>query len=180
MKQCQEEIKTFEAHTIKELKQILASFSEYQLANATNAFSQSWAPTQLALNVLQEDSEWNSFLERHGHRLFPSDLVDSNPEDLAYPCKDNPYVIPVKTAHLSRKSSVLKSWKDAYFVLTLAGWLHIFGSADLQKDSVPEHSIFIPTASLGPHAEAGQKQHVFSLDGKGKGGLLHKDTQTVT
>ncbi|KAI8606713.1 hypothetical protein EDD21DRAFT_360239 [Dissophora ornata] len=177
LKQCQEEIKTFEAHTVKELKQILASFSEYQ---ATDDFNQSWAPTQTALDALQEDSEWTNFLERHGHRLFPSDLVDTNPEDLAYPCKDSPYVIPVKTAHLSRKSSVLKSWKDEYFVLTLAGWLHIFGSADLDKDSVPEHSIFIPTATLGAHAEAGQKQHVFSLDGKGKGGLLHKDTQTVT
>ncbi|KAI1317557.1 hypothetical protein EDD11_008251 [Mortierella claussenii] len=180
LKQCQDEIKTFEAHIIKEVKQILAAFADYQLSNATNAFSQSWAPTQLALNVLQEDSEWNNFLEKHGHRLFPSDLVDANPDDLNYPCKDSPYVVPLKTAHMSRQSSVLKNWREGYFVLTLAGWLHVFGSADQGKDAIPEHSIYLPTATLGPHTETGQKQHVFSIDGKGKGGLLHRDAQTFT
>lgn len=180
LKQCQDEIKTFEAHIIKETKQILSSFAEYQLANASTAFSQSWAPTQQALNILQEDTEWNNFLGLHGHRLFPSELVDANPDDLDYPCKDSPYVHPIKTAHLSRQSSVLKNWKDGYFVLTLAGWLHVFGSADQEKDAVPDYSIYIPTATLGTHSEAGQKQHVFSLDGKGKGGLLHRDAQTFT
>lgn len=180
MKQCQEEIKTFEAHTIKEVKQILASYSDYQLKNATSAFTQSWAPTQLALNVLQEDSEWNSFLERHGHRLFPSDMVDANPDEIDYPCKDSPYVAPSKKANLSRQTSMLKSWKDGYFVLTQAGWLHVFGSSDHEKDHAPDHSIYIPTATLGPHTEPSQKQHVFSLDGKSKGGLLHKDTQKFT
>ncbi|KAG0248694.1 hypothetical protein BG011_009998 [Mortierella polycephala] len=180
LKQLQDEVKTFEAHIIKETKQILNSFAEYELNSATSAFSQSWAPTQLALNVLEEDSEWNSFMERHGHRLFPSDLVDTNPDDLDYPCKDSPYILPVKAAHLSRQSSVLKSWKEGYFVLTLAGWLHAFSSADHAKDAVPDHSIYIPTATLGSHSEAGQKQHVFSLEGKGKGGLLHRDAQTFT
>ncbi|KAF9177668.1 hypothetical protein BGZ51_008468 [Haplosporangium sp. Z 767] len=180
LKQCQDEIRTFEAHIIKETKQILSAFAEYELNSATNAFCQSWAPTQLALNVLDEDSEWNCFMERHGHRLFPSDLVDTNPGELDYPCKNSPYVLPVKAAHLSRQSSVLKSWKEGYFVLTLAGWLHVFSSTDHEKDAVPDHSIYIPTAILGPHSEAGQKQHVFSLEGKGKGGLLHRDAQTFT
>ncbi|KAF8951009.1 hypothetical protein BGZ52_000854 [Haplosporangium bisporale] len=181
LRQCQEEIATFEAHIIKETKQILASYSAYQLTNGTSgAFSQAWASTELALNVLQEDGEWNNFLERNGHRLFPSDLVDANPEDIDYPCKDSPYVLPLKTAHMSRQSSVLKSWKDGYFVLSLAGWLHVFGSADHSVDAVPDQSIYIPTSTLGPHTEPGQKQHVFSLDGKGKGGLLHRDTQTFT
>ncbi|KAK3823503.1 MAG: hypothetical protein J3Q66DRAFT_332046 [Benniella sp.] len=180
LKQCQEEVKTFEAHIIKEVKQILAAYSEYQLNNATNAFAQSWAPTQLALNVLQEDSEWNSFLERHGHRLFPSDMVDANPDEIDYPCKDSPYVAPAKAANLSRQTTIVKSWKDGYFVLTMAGWLHVFVSSDHEKDHTPDHSIYIPTSTLGPHTEAGQKQHVFSLEGKGKGGLLHKDTQTLT
>ncbi|KAG9066759.1 hypothetical protein KI688_012669 [Linnemannia hyalina] len=180
LKQCQDEIKTFEAHIIKEAKQILSAFAEYQLANASTAFSQSWAPTQEALNALQEDTEWNNFLGLHGHRLFPSELVDANPDGLDYPCKDSPYVHPIKTAHLSRQSSVLKNWKDGYFVLTLAGWLHVFGSADQEKDAVPDHSIYIPTATLGPHSDASQKQHVFSLDGKGKGGLLHREAQTFT
>ncbi|KAF9209630.1 hypothetical protein BGZ49_002786 [Haplosporangium sp. Z 27] len=180
LKQCQEEIKTFEAHIIKEVKQIFTSYSAYQLNSGTTAFVESWAPAEAALNALQEDTEWNGFIERHGHRLFPSDLVDKKPEDIEYPCKDSPYVLPVKTAHLSRQSTVLKSWKDGYFVLTLAGWLHVFSSADQEKDHVPDHSIYIPTANLGPHAEAGQKQQSFSLDGKGKGGLLHKDAQTLT
>ncbi|KAF9585788.1 hypothetical protein BGW38_000726 [Lunasporangiospora selenospora] len=166
LKQCQDQMATFEAHIIKELKQILSSFAEYQLNNSSHSFSQTWAPTELALNVLQEESEWTHFLERHGHQLFPSDLVDANPEEVDYPCKDSPYVTPVRTAHLSRQSSVLKNWKEGYFVLTLAGWLHVFPSADISTDAVPDHSIYIPTSTLGPHSESGQKQHIFSLDGK--------------
>ncbi|KAF9905088.1 hypothetical protein EC991_002041 [Linnemannia zychae] len=181
LQQCQEQTRTFEAHVIKEIKQILAAFAQYQVGHASAGFSQSWAQTEMALQVLQEDTEWLHFLDRHKNRLFPSELVDSNPEELDYPCKENPYVHPVKTAHLSRQSSVLKNWRDGFFVLTLAGWLHVFSSSkDLGTDSVPERSIYLPTAVLGPHSDSAQKQHVFSLDGKGMGGLLHRDAQTFT
>ncbi|KAF9095882.1 hypothetical protein BGX29_009584 [Mortierella sp. GBA35] len=182
LQQCQEQIRTFECHIIKEIKQILAGYAQYQLGHAGAGFSQSWAQTELSLQVLQEDTEWKHFIERHAARLFPSDLVDADPEELDYPCKENAYVIPIKTAHLSRQSSVLKNWKDGFFVLTLAGWLHVFSSSkDLATgDSVPERSIYLPTAVLGPHSDAAQKQHVFSLDGKGMGGILHRDAQTFT
>ncbi|KAG0364895.1 hypothetical protein BGX24_004411 [Mortierella sp. AD032] len=181
LQQCQEQTRTFEAHIIKEIKQILAAFAQYQLGHASAGFSQSWAQTEMALQVLQEDTEWCHFLDRHKSHLFPSELVDANPEELDYPCKENPYVVPVKTAHLSRQSSVLKNWKDGFFVLTLAGWLHVFSSSkDLAADSVPERSIYLPTAVLGPHSDSAQKQHVFSLDGKGMGGILHRDAQTFT
>ncbi|KAF9345659.1 hypothetical protein BGX26_002896, partial [Mortierella sp. AD094] len=178
--QCQEQVMMFEKHIINEVKQVLGSFAVYQLGQGGSGFSQSWAPTEMALNVLQEDSEWKCFLERNGHRLFPSELVDANPEELDYPCKESPFVSPVMTAHLSRQSSVLKNWKEGFFVLTLSGWLHVFASADLMAGSVPERSIYIPTATLGPHTEAGQKQHVFSLEGKGMKGILHRDAQTFT
>ncbi|KAF9135594.1 hypothetical protein BGW39_001920 [Mortierella sp. 14UC] len=181
LQQCQEQTRTFEAHIIKEIKQILTAFAQYQVGHASAGFSQSWAQTEMALQVLQEDTEWLHFLDRHKNHLFPSELVDSNPEELEYPCKDNPYVHPVKTGHLSRQSSVLKNWKDGFFVLTLAGWLHVFSSSkDLGTDSVPERSIYLPTAVLGPHSDSAQRQHVFSLDGKGMGGLLHRDAQTLT
>ncbi|KAF9112253.1 hypothetical protein BGX27_003726 [Mortierella sp. AM989] len=180
MEKWQEQVMMFEKHIINEIKQVLNSFAQYQHGHASAGFIQSWAPAERALNVLQEDSEWNNFLERNGHRLFPSDLVDSNPEELDYPCKNCPFVVPVKTAHLSRQSSVLKHWKEGFFVITLSGWLHIFASADLMKDSVPERSIYIPTATLGPYTEDGQKQHVFSLEGKGMGGIMHREAQTLT
>ncbi|KAG0227916.1 hypothetical protein BGW42_002515 [Actinomortierella wolfii] len=178
-RQCQENVATFEAHIIKELKQILGSFAEYYSANSTS-FVTNWAQTDQALQALQEDSEWNFFLEKNGHQLFPSDLVDVNPDEIDYPCKDSAFVQPVKAAHLSRQTSVLKNWKEGYFVMTLAGWLHVFASADLSSNPTPEHSIFLPTSLLGPHSDQNQKQHVFSLEGKGKGGLLHRDTQTFT
>ena len=180
LKQCQEQVATFEGHIIKEVKQILAAFSRYQLGHANSGFSQSWAPTEMALNVLQEDTEWSYFMERNGHRLFPSELVDTDPDDLDYPCKNNPYVLPIMTAHMSRQSSVLKNWKEGFFVLTQAGWLHVFATDDVSQDPLPERSIHLSTAVLGPHTEQGQKQHVFSIDGKGMGGLLHRDAQTFT
>ncbi|KAF9396823.1 hypothetical protein BGX21_009391, partial [Mortierella sp. AD011] len=180
LQQLQDQVMGFEKHIINEVKHILTSFAQYELGQSGTGFSQSWAPTEMALNVLQEDSEWNNFMERNHNRLFPSDLVDANPDELDYPCKDSPFVSPIMSAHLSRQSSVLKNWKEGFFVLTLSGWLHVFASADLTRDSVPERSIYIPTATLGPHTEAGQRQHVFSLEGKGMGGLLHRESQTFT
>ncbi|KAF8940205.1 hypothetical protein BGZ47_007829 [Haplosporangium gracile] len=181
LQQCQEQIRIFESHIIREIKQVLAAFAQCQAGHASPAFSQSWAQTEMALHSLQEDTEWRHFQAMNKSRLFPSDLVDADPEALDYPCKENPYVIPIKTAYLSRQSSVFKNWKDGFFVLTLAGWLHVFSSSkDLGTGSVPERSIYLPTAVLGPHSDPSQKQHVFSLDGKGMGGLLHRDAQIFT
>ncbi|KAF9356435.1 hypothetical protein BGX34_009935 [Mortierella sp. NVP85] len=178
--QCQEEMMVFDKHIIGEIKQIIRSFAQYQLGNASPGFSRSWVPAETALNTLQDDAEWKHFMERNGNSLFPSDLVDADPEALDYPCKNSPYTVPVKTAHMSRQSSVLKNWKDGYFVMTKAGWLHVFPSADLKEDPNPERSIYLPTAILGPHSDATQKQHVFSLEGKGMSGLLHRDAQIFT
>ncbi|KAG0328963.1 hypothetical protein BGZ99_003827 [Dissophora globulifera] len=180
LKQCQDEIMTFEKRIINEIKQIMRIFSQHQIGHASAGFSQSWAPTEMALNVLQEDTEWNNFLSLNGNLLFPSDLVDADPEELDYPCKDSPYVQPLKTAQMSRQSTVLKNWKEGFFVLTMAGWLHVFSSADPIDDPVPERSIYLPTAVLGPHTDPGKKQHVFSLEGKGMGGLMHRSEQTFT
>ncbi|GJJ68157.1 hypothetical protein EMPS_00503 [Entomortierella parvispora] len=180
LQQCQEQVASFEGHIIKAVKEILAAFSQYQLDHANSGFSQSWASAEIALDVLQEDTEWTYFMERNEHRLLPSELVDSNPDDLDYPHKSNPYVLPIMTAHMSRKSSVLKNWKKGFFVLTQAGWLHVFATDDVCRDPLPDRSIHLLTAVLGPHTEPGQKQHVFSIDGKGMGGLLHRDAQTFT
>jgi len=170
----------FDKHIIGEIKQIIRSFGQYQLGNASPGFSRSWVPAETALNTLQDDAEWKHFMERNGNSLFPSDLVDVDPEGLDYPCKNSSYTVPVKTAHMSRQSSVLKNWKDGYFVMTKAGWLHVFPSADLEEDPTPERSIYLPTAILGPHSDATQKQHIFSLEGKGMSGLLHRDGQIFT
>ncbi|KAF9310151.1 hypothetical protein BG003_008874 [Podila horticola] len=182
LRQVQEEVATFEARIVKEVKQILASYAKYNHNNVSPAFNQAWATTETALNALQDNTEWNEFMDRSAYRLFPSELADADLEELDYPGKHNPYVTPIKTAHLSRKSSVLKNWKDGYFVLTMAGWLHVFISAPdvTGTEAAPDRSIYVPTAVLGKHSEPGQKQHVFSLDGKGQGGLLHRDNQTFT
>ncbi|KAG0016036.1 hypothetical protein BGZ81_011423 [Podila clonocystis] len=170
LRQVQEEVATFEARIIKEVKQILTSYATYNRSNVSSTFTQAWAATEAALSSLQDNTEWNEFIDRNGYRLFPSELADADLEELDYPGKYNPYVTPIKTAHLSRKSSVLKNWKDGFFVLTMAGWLHVFISAPevTGTEAAPDRSIYIPTAVLGQHSEPGQKQHVFSLDAKTK------------
>ncbi|KAF9290118.1 hypothetical protein BGZ74_000571 [Mortierella antarctica] len=182
LRQVQEEVATFEARIVEEVKQILISYANYHRNNVSSAFNQAWAATEAALDALQDNTEWNEFMDRNAYRLFPSELADADLKELDYPGKHNPYVTPIKTAHLSRKSSVLKNWKDGYFVLTMAGWLHVFTSAPdvTGTEAAPDRSIYVPTAILGKHSEPGQKQHVFSLDGKGQDGLLHRDNQTFT
>ncbi|CAO3565486.1 unnamed protein product [Mortierella alpina] len=179
LKQCQEQVATFESHIIKELKQVLTTFAQHQAGHANAGFSRSWAPTEMALNALQDDTEWNSFLHLNGHQLFPSDLVDTDPADIAYPGKESAYLVPVKTAHMSRLSSVLKHWKDGYFVMTMAGWLHVFATSN-EDDTVPDRSIYLPTTMLSPYSDPGFRQHVFSLEGRGIGGLLHRDGHALT
>ncbi|KAF8978566.1 hypothetical protein BGZ52_005886 [Haplosporangium bisporale] len=182
LRQVQEEVATFESRIVKEVKQILNSYANYNRNNVSPAFNQSWAAAEAALTALQDNTEWNEFMDRNGYRLFPSELADTDLEEINYPGKQNPYVAPIKTAHLSRKSSVLKNWKDGFFVLTMAGWLHVFTTAPdaTGTEAAPDRSIYVPTAVLGNHSGPSQKQHVFSLDGKGQGGLLHRDNQTFT
>ena len=182
LRQVQEEVATFEARIVKEVKQIINAYANYNRNNVSPAFTQSWVAAEAALNALQDNTEWDEFMDRNSYRLFPSELADADLEELDYPGKHNPYVTPIKTAHLSRKSSVLKNWKDGFFVLTMAGWLHVFTSAPdaTGTEGAPDRSIYVPTAVLGNHSGPSQKQHVFLLDGKGQGGLLHRDNQTFT
>ncbi|KAG0052321.1 hypothetical protein BGZ83_002761, partial [Gryganskiella cystojenkinii] len=180
LQQSQEQVRTFEAHIIKEAKQILATFAQYQVGHANSGFGDSWSYTEASLDYLQPDSEWNEFMARYGHRFLPSHLVDANPDELAYPGSDDKFVAPIKSSHMARQSTVLKAWRNGYFVLTEAGWLHMFGTDDVSTDSMPSRSIYLPTAILGPHQPSGKKYYSFSVEGKGMSGLFHRDTQTFT
>ncbi|KAG0332610.1 hypothetical protein BG004_001173 [Podila humilis] len=184
LRQVQEEVASFESRIVKEIKRILFAYANVPKRNNAmpSGIDQSWVAPEAALNVLQEKTEWTEFMDRNGYRLLPSELAEADLEELDYPGKQNPFVVPIKTAHLSRKSSVLKNWKDGYFVLTMGGWLHVFTSAQdtAGTETAPDRSIYVPTAVLGKLIETGQKQHMFSLDGKGQGGLLHRDSQTFT
>ena len=180
LQQSQEQVRTYEAQIVLEVKQILEAFAKYQVRHANAGFGHSWAPTEEALDFLQPDSEWNEFMNRYGDRFLPSHLVDANPDELLYPGSEDFCVNPIKCAHMARQSTILKTWRKGYFVLTQAGWLHMFKSDDISTDSTPNRSIYLPTAILGPHHESGKKYHAFSVEGKGMNGLFHRDTQTFT
>lgn len=56
-----------------------------------------------------------------------------------------------------------KSYKEGYFVLTPAGFLHEFKSSDVSKTSIPELSIFLFDCTLGPPSHAQARTHKFNL-----------------
>jgi len=48
-----------------------------------------------------------------------------------YPSKEDPSVIPVHTGLMERKKRFTRSYRESYFVLTPAGFLHEYASSDL-------------------------------------------------
>lgn len=108
--------------------------------------------------------EWSSFAERHDIiRTTPYNPVRS--EDVDYPNQTHPYVVPRRVGLLQRKGALLKGWKEATFVLTPAGFLHVF-QADSKNHVDPDISMYLSDATLGAHSLPSSEENSFELLGR--------------
>ena len=128
------------------------------------------------------DREWIAFAARTDHLLDPSTPL-RDPTYINYPLKSDPSVFPLHVGHLSRKTpsslslSSLKSsggggWREGYYVLTPAGFLHEFKDSDASRreGQVPVWSVFLPNCTLGPASAPGSsKGHIFHIEGRKDG-----------
>eukprot|EP01111_Echinosteliopsis_oligospora_P007391 TRINITY_DN2232_c0_g2_i1.p1 TRINITY_DN2232_c0_g2~~TRINITY_DN2232_c0_g2_i1.p1 ORF type:complete len:532 (-),score=124.95 TRINITY_DN2232_c0_g2_i1:81-1607(-) len=69
------------------------------------------------------------------------------------------HLLPEQTGLLWRQSSIVKSWKKNYFLLTSGGHVHIYGS---EQDKLPEHSISLGSATL-QHLSNYEEDNVMEL-----------------
>lgn len=130
-----------------------------------------------ALGSLQGNVEWEAFTTRHKGRL-----VKRNPEQerdrailmdqVVYDNRDHKYCSVVKTGTLMRKRPIA-GWKESYWVLTGAGWLHSFNTPDILRHQMPEKSIYIAGSVLGAHS-LDAEPNGFEVIERGGGGLFHK------
>ena len=117
------------------------------------AVSEIWGNLQRDMSTLPPDREWISFAAREDHLVDPETPL-RDPAVINYPSKDDPSVIPVHTGLLERKKRYTRTYREAYYVLTPAGFLHEFVSSDPAQADRPQFSLFLPMCTLGPPSPA--------------------------
>lgn len=110
-------------------------------------------------------TEWIAFASRSEYLLDPETPL-RNPMTINYPGKDDPSVIPVHQGILERKKRYTKTYKESFYVLTPAGYLHEYPSSDLSKHPLPELSLFLPECTLGAPTNPHARSHKFHIEGK--------------
>lgn len=158
----------FEEGIVRSIQSAWQTFDEWQ-SRMSSQVQDTWRNMSLAMVALAPDREWISFAARSDHLLDP-DTPLRNPETIEYPSKEDPSVIPVHTGLLERKKRFTRSYRESFYVLTAAGYLHEFSSSDPRISLLPTFSLFLPACTLGPPSSAGRdKSYKFHIEGKKDG-----------
>ena len=164
----------FEEGIVRAIQSAWQTFDEWH-SRMDAAIQDTWRTVGAQMASLAPDREWISFSSRSDHLLDP-DTPLRNPEAINYPSKEDPSVIPVHCGFLERKKRFTRTYREAYYVLTPAGFLHEYPSSDPTARVTPVFSLFLPACTLGPPSSARtEKSHKFHIEGKKDGaGSLSK------
>ncbi|KAF8808760.1 hypothetical protein BYT27DRAFT_7095978 [Phlegmacium glaucopus] len=159
----------FEEGIVRSIQSAWQTFDEWQ-SRASAASQEIFRSLSTHLASLAPDREWIQFAARSDHLLDP-DTPLRDPELISYPLKDDPSVFPVHTGHMERKKRFTRAYAECYFVLTPAGFLHGFSTADpnVPGGLVPSFSLFLPSCTLGPVSPPHSKNHKFHIEGRKDG-----------
>ncbi|KAG5642252.1 hypothetical protein DXG03_003353 [Asterophora parasitica] len=154
----------FEEGIVRSLQSAWQTFDEWQ-ARSSVATQDTYRGLSARMAALAPDREWISFSARSDHLLDP-DTPLRNPENIMYPSRDDPSVVPVHTGHLERKKRFTRTYRESYFVLTPAGFLHEYSSSDPGSPGglVPMFSLFLPACTLGPPSSTSITGHKFHIE----------------
>jgi len=151
----------FEEGIVRSIQSAWQTFDEWS-GRMSAQVQDTWLGLGQQMRALQPNAEWIAFAARSDHLLDP-DTPLRNPETIDYPGKEDPSVICVHQGILERKKRFTKNYKESFYVLTPAGYLHEHGSSDALNHPNPELSLFLPSCTLGPirgnkfHIEAAAK-----------------------
>lgn len=154
----------FEEGIVRSIQSAWQTFDEWS-GRMSAQVQDTWLSLGVQMRSLQPNAEWIAFAARSDHLLDP-DTPLRNPETIDYPGKDDPSVIPVHQGILERKKRFTKTYKESFYVLTPAGYLHEHGSSDPTKHPQPELSLFLPECTLGPPSTMAAKSHKFHIEGR--------------
>ncbi|KAF8313518.1 uncharacterized protein EI90DRAFT_3147719 [Cantharellus anzutake] len=155
----------FEEGIVRSLQSAWQTFEEWR-SRMSSSVQDSWRALGQSFATISPDREWIAFAARSDHLLDP-DTPLRNPEHIEFPSKEDPSVVPVHVGLLERKRRFTRAYKEAYFVLTPAGYLHEYTSSDPLAQNLPSFSLFLPACTLGPPSSASTaRSHKFHIEGK--------------
>ena len=158
----------FEEGIVRSIQSAWSTFDEWQSRMSTSV-QETWRQLGVNMAQLMPDREWISFAARSDHLLDPETPL-RNPDMIDYPGKNDPSVVPIHTGLLERKKRFTKSYKEGFYVLTSAGYLHEYASSDASTATHPIWSLFLPACTLGPPSSATTaKSHKFHIEGRKDG-----------
>ena len=178
----------FEEGIVRSIQSAWATFDEWQ-SRMSLSVQETWRHLGLNMAQLMPDREWIAFAARSDHLLDPETPL-RNPDNIDYPGRNDPSVVPVHAGLLERKKRFTKNYKEGFYVLTPAGYLHEYTSSDPKTSTFPIWSLFLPLCTLGPPSNAATaKSHKFHIEvrkdgtsafGKTPGNKLFGSTEAYT
>ncbi|GAA5968450.1 hypothetical protein JCM21900_001606 [Sporobolomyces salmonicolor] len=154
----------FEEGVVRAIQMAWSTFDEWN-SRASSAVQETWQTMGQLMRSVAPTTEWIAFASRSEYLLDP-DTPLRNPMTINYPGKDDPSVIPVHQGILERKKRYTKTYKESFYILTPAGYLHEHLSSDLSKHPSPELSLFLPECTLGAPSNPHARSHKFHIEGK--------------
>ncbi|KAJ3057326.1 hypothetical protein HK097_009279 [Rhizophlyctis rosea] len=166
----------WESHVISQLRNALLAYTS--LTAVQNHHPQIHQLHQ-AINAINPDQEWPAYRDAR----LPPDLLDPQSvrgfeEFMAsrpYEGMNDELIQIVKEGPLQRKSKVLKKWREAWFVVTQAGWFHEFEKRPVfngQEEIEPRKSIWLRECTLSPLQMPGARGEEFYLKKKEEPGMF--------
>lgn len=158
----------FEEGIVRSIQSAWSTFDEWQ-SRMSSSVQETWRQLGVNMAQLMPDREWIAFAARSDHLLDPETPL-RNPDMIDYPGKEDPAITPVHTGMLERKKRFTKTYKEGFYVLTPAGYLHEYASSDPSTATHPIWSLFLPACTLGPPSSAHTaKSHKFHIEARKDG-----------
>lgn len=176
----------FEEGIVRSIQSAWQTFDEWQTRMSASV-QETWRTLGTSMASLAPDREWIAFSARSDHLIDP-DTPLRNPDTIEYPSKEDPSVVPLHTGMLERKRRYTRAYRESYFVLTAAGFLHEYNSPDPVEQTNPSFSLFLPSCTLGPPSSpTTDRSHKFHIEGKKdatglsrSNSFLHRGSQAWT
>lgn len=159
----------FEEGIVRAIQSAWATFGEWR-DRSYAAVSDVWGVLDTNMASLAPDREWIAFAAREDHLLDPETPL-RNPDTIVYPGRDDPAAIAVHSGYLERKKRFTRTYRESFYVLTAAGFLHEYPTSDPTHIGMhpPMFSLFLPACTLGPPCASRAKSHKFHIEGRKDG-----------
>ncbi|KAI9702865.1 MAG: hypothetical protein M1836_008079 [Candelina mexicana] len=145
----QNSFKAFESHIIQTIQQAMSSFRQIVGAQADTT-KHMYSDMDERSTHIPLDFEWNGFVKRNSNILIDPREPQRSMSNVNFPNQNHHATQPLIAGSLERKSRVIKTYSNGYYVVTPAKYLHEFKDDDhIRKDPTPELSLYLPDCVVG-------------------------------